>query len=227
MFQKRTQRSETAQEHLAKTMLRLIVEHGLDNVTSSDVVKAAGITRAAMVRYCPTEDDLWRLTAEFIGQRMIEAWQPVLASRQSPAEQLRALLAIQFGLIMRLPALQGVLHGQSLRGANPAFMEGIIALRAHFRALLCSLIRDAIRAGQFPRNLDPEGAAQRIIDALQGRVVSWSLDEAQGDSGEGAWAPLDELLRCILLESGSSAIRPFGNADPEEGSVSYGCKKSR
>ena len=227
MFQKRAQRSETAQEHLAKTMLRLIVEHGLDNVTSSDVVKAAGITRAAMVRYCPTVDDLWRLTAEFIEQRMIEAWQPVLASTQSPAERLRALLAIQIGLIMGLPALQGVLHGQSLRGANPAFREGIIALRAHFRALLCSLIRDAIRAGQFPPNLDPESAAQRIIDALQGRGVSWAVDEAQGDSGEGAWAPLDELLRCILREPGDGAGGSSGNAIPEEGSVTYACKRSR
>lgn len=215
MFQMGAQRTETAQEHLAKAMLRLIVEHGVDNVAGSDVVKATGITRAAMARYCQTEDDLWRITAELIERRMIEAWQPVVESRQPPAQRLRALLAIQVGLIMSMPALREILHAQSLRGASSAFTQGIIGVRARFRTLLSSIIRDAIRAGHFPRYLDPEDAAQQIIDALQGRVVSWSLDQSHGHGGEEAWAPIDELLRCISREARRGANHSSGIVDPD------------
>ncbi len=225
MLQKYSKRSETAQELLAKAMLRLIVEHGADNVAGSDVMKATGITRAAMARYCQTEDDLWRITAEFIEQRMIEAWQPIVVSSQSPAERLRALLAIQIGLIMSMPVLQKILHAQSLRGANPAFREGMLGVRARFRTLLSSIMRDAIRAGQLPQSLDPEDAAQRIIDALQGRVVSWSLDLSSGDTDAEAWAPLSALLGCIGKEVDGGTGRSFGMADAAKGMVRYAHKK--
>lgn len=184
----------SVQDHIAKATLRLVAERGADQVTTADVVKTMGITRAAMARYCPTESDLWRTTAEFIEQRMTASWTPILSSNQSPADRLRSLLAVQIGLIMNMPALREMLFSRGLRGSNAALRRGLCGVRTRFRSLLCEILRDGVRTGQLPPGLDPERAARRLTETLQGMVVSWSLDARSDDVIEEAWARLDALV---------------------------------
>lgn len=192
--QRTAKNAETVQDHIAKATLRLVAERGADQVTTADVVKTMGITRAAMARYCPTESDLWRTTAEFIEQRMAASWLPVLSSDQSPADRLRSLLAVQIGLIMSMPALREMLFSRGLRGNNAALRRGLCGVRARFRSLLCEILRDGVRDGLFSPGLDPEKAARRVTEALQGMVVSWSLDARSDDVIEEAWTRLDALV---------------------------------
>lgn len=184
----------SVQDHIAKATLRLVAERGADQVTTADVVETMGITRAAMARYCPTEGDLWRTTAEFIEQRMAASWLPILSSDQLPADRLRSLLAVQIGLIMNMPALREMLFSRGLRGSNAALRRGLCGVRTRFRSLLTEILRDGVRTGQLPPGLDPEKAARRLTEALQGMVVSWSLDARSDDVIEEAWARLDALV---------------------------------
>lgn len=194
MSQRAARNAESAQDHIAKATLRLVAERGADQVTTADVVKTMGITRAAMARYCPTESDLWRTTAEFIEQRMAASWNPILSSDQSPADRLRSLLAVQIGLIMNMPALREMLFSRGLRGSNAALRRGLCGVRTRFRSLLCEILRDGVRTGQLPPGLDPEKAARRLTETLQGMVVSWSFDARSDDVIEEAWARLDALV---------------------------------
>ncbi len=185
--------TESFQDQIAKATLRLVAERGVDQVTTMDVIKTMGITRATMARYCPTEGDLWRTTAGFVEQRMAVSWGPILSSGQSPAERLRSLLAIQIGQIMNMPALREMLFSRGLHGSNTELRRGLCGVRARFRALLCEILREGVRVGQLPPGLDAEKTARRVIEALQGMVVSWSLDSG-GDVIEEAWARLDALV---------------------------------
>lgn len=194
MSQRTSRNAESAPDHIAKATLRLVAERGADQVTTADVVKTMGITRAAMARYCPTESDLWRTTAEFIEQRMAASWLPILSSDQSPADRLRSLLAVQIGLIMSMPALREMLFSRGLRGSNVALRRGLCGVRARFRSLLCEILRDGVRNGQLSPGLAPEKAARRVTEALLGMVVSWSLDTRSDDVIEEAWARLDALV---------------------------------
>ena len=185
--------TERFEDRIAKATLRLVAEHGVDQVTTMDVIKTMGITRVTMARYCPTEGDLWRTTATFIEQGMTASWAPILSSRQSPAERLRSLLAVQIGQIMNMPALRGMLFSRGLHGSNTELRRGLCSVRAHFRSGLCEILREGVRVGQLPPGLDAEKTARRVIEALQGMVVSWSL-ESRGDVIEEAWARLDALV---------------------------------
>lgn len=183
-----------AQDRIAKATLRLVAERGADQVTTADVVKTMGITRAAMARHCPTETDLWRTAAEFIERRMVASWNPVLSSDQLPADRLRSLLAVQIGLIMNMPAVREMLFSRGLHGSNAALRRGLCGVRTHFRSLVCEILRDAARNGQLPSGVEPETAARRITEGLQGMVVGWSLDSRSDDVIEEAWARLDVLV---------------------------------
>jgi AcrR family transcriptional regulator len=200
--------AESVQDHIAKATLRLVAECGADHVTTADVVKTMGITRAAMARYCPTESDLWRTTAEFIEQRMAASWSAIESSDQLPADRLRSLLAVQIGLIMNMPAVREMLFSRGLHGGNTALRRGLCGVRVRFRSLLSEILRDGVRTGQFPPGLDPEKAARRLTDALQGMVVSWSLDARSDDVIEEAWARLDALVGA----PGQRAIATAGRA---------------
>ena len=174
--------------------LRPIEEHGADDVSIPDV-KAMGLTRAAMARHCPAEEDLWRTTAEFIEKRMAASWEAVRSNGDSPAERLRALLTPQIGLITSMPALRALLSSRGLHGGNTALRRGLCAVRARFRALPTEILRDGVRDGELPPELDPERTARRLTEMLQGMVVSWSLDAHEGNALEEVWARLDALVR--------------------------------
>lgn len=186
--------AETFKDEIAKAALRLVADRGADNVTTSDVVKTMGITRAAMARHCPSEDDLWLSIAALIERRMRLGWSAVAAGEPSPSARLRSLLAVQVGLIMGMPALRALLLSGGLHADNTALRRGLCDVRLAFKALLIEVLTEGQRAGQFRAGLEPDVTAERIMETIQGMVVSWSLDQQTGDPVEEVWARLDAFL---------------------------------
>ncbi len=185
---------ETFKDQIAKATLRLVADRGTDRVTTSDVVKTMGITRAAMARHCPSEDDLWLAVAALIERRMKQAWSAVAAGEPSPSARLRSLLAVQIGLITGIPALRALLLSGSLHADSTALRRGLCSVRQGFKGRLVEALTEGQRAGQFCEELDAEVTADRIMEAIQGMVVSWSLNQQAGDPVEEIWLRLDAFL---------------------------------
>lgn len=187
--------TETFKDEIAKAALRLVADRGADRVTTSDVVKTMGISRAAMARHCSTKDDLWLAVAALIERRMTHAWSAVTAGDPSPAGRLRSLLAVQVGVIKGLPALRAMLLSGRLHGENATLRTGLCEVRRRFKALLVETLTEGQRVGQFRAGLEPSATADRIMETIQGMVVSWSLDQQAGDPVEEVWARLEVFLR--------------------------------
>ncbi len=186
--------AETFKDQIAKATLRLVADRGTDRVTTSDVVKTMGITRAAMARHCPTENDLWLAVAALIERRMKQAWSAVAAGEPSPSARLRSLLAVQIGLITGMPVLRTMLLSGSLHADNGALRQGLCDVRRGFKALLVEALMEGQRAGQFCEEIDAGMTADRIMEAIQGMVVSLSLNQQAGDPVEEVWLRLDAFL---------------------------------
>jgi AcrR family transcriptional regulator len=189
---------ETFQDRIAQATLRLVADRGADGVTTVDVIRATGTTDAAMARCCRTESDLWRIVIGFVERRMAASWGAILSSKQSPAERLRTLLAVQIGLLITMPALREILLTRGLHGSNPALRHQMCDVRARFPRVLCEILRDGVRLGQLPPGLDPDETACRVTEALQAMVASWPPDGPRDDAIEEGWARLDALAGCAL-----------------------------
>lgn len=88
-----------------------------------------------------------------------------------------------------------MLLSRGLHGGNAALRRGLCGVRGRVRALLGEILRDGVRTGQLPPGLDPEKTARRLTEALQGMMVSWSLELRSDDVIEEAWDRLDALVR--------------------------------
>lgn len=195
MTRRGVKETETLKDQIAKATLRLVAERGSDAVARRDVIKAMGITRGAMARYCPSEEDLWLAVAALIERRMTQVWVTAAAGDMSPLARLRSLLAVQVGLIMETPGLRILLLSGSLHEENTVLREALRNVRQRFRTHLAEAITEGQRTGQFGDGLDAEVAAGRIIETLQGMVVSRSLGRQLGDPVEEIWDRIDVFLR--------------------------------
>lgn len=194
MTRKGSSEAKTFKDQIAKATLRLVADWGVDRVTTSDVVKTMGITRAAMARHCPTENDLWLAVAALIERRMQQVWSAVAAGQSSPSVRLRSLIAVQMGLIRGMPVLRRILLSGSLHGNNVALRQGLCGVRRGFRTLLVEALVEGRRVGEFHETLNVEATADRILETIQGMVVSWSLGQPAGDPVEEVWARVGAFL---------------------------------
>lgn len=179
---------------IATAVLQLVGELGADRITVADVAKHLGIGRAVMARRCPTEADLWRITAAFIRRRMSEGLSASLVGRVSPRERLRSLVAAQVELIMSTPALRDILFSRRLRQNHSALVRELAEARLEFSRLLARAVQEGIASGELPPVPDSNEAAAQIIEMLQGIVLRWSLALGPDIALEDIWRRLDELL---------------------------------
>tara|TARA_R110002110_G_scaffold239506_2_gene455445 strand:- start:2467 stop:3111 length:645 start_codon:yes stop_codon:yes gene_type:complete len=186
--------AETFKDQIAKATLRLVTSRGNDRVTTSDVARAMGITRAAMARHCPTGDDLWLAVAALIERRMKLAWSAAVAGKHSPSDRLRSLLAVQVGLITDMPLLRTMLLSGGLHADNRGLRQGLCEIRQGFKTRLVEALMDGQRAGQFCEELDAGITADRIMEAIQGMIVSRSLNQQTNDFAEEVQVRLDAFL---------------------------------
>lgn len=198
---------------IAGVVLKLAAAQGADRVTAMDVMKAMGISRAEMAHYCPTEDDLWRMTLTVVEQRMAATWAAIRASPAPPCEQLRSLIASQIGLIVGMPALPDMLFSRGFRQRDAALRRGLRGIRARFQTLLSMIVGEGVRCGQFRPNLDTRKTARRIIETLQGVMVSRTVDAPADDLIEGAWAHLDALLGRRAGRTSVEALQSSASCD--------------
>lgn len=206
-------RSESPKDQIVKAALGVIAEQGADRVTRSDVVKALRTTRSGIARYFPTEDDFWRGVIAFIERQMTYAWSAAIAEDVPPVERLRSLLAVQIGLITATPALPVLLFSRELHAENEALRQGLAGIRRRFQELISLIVEEGKRSDRLSQQLDSERVARRIVEMIQGMVLSVALSQESGDFVEEALARLELLLSVGTSAPGEVALqRATGSA---------------
>jgi AcrR family transcriptional regulator len=206
MYQQVSQPHGGVRDQIAKTVLRLASEHGTDTVTILDVSKAMGMSRATMDRYSPSEADLWRIATGFVENRMVEWWSAAALAELPPAKKLRSLVSLQIGLFLGMPALRELLFSRGFRHANVALQEGLAQIRGRLIDLVQGILLDGMEQGEFPRALDAERTARRIVEMLQGMAVGWPFEAAAEDTLQEAWERVEFIVRLSGSESAPAGL---------------------
>lgn len=191
----------------AMATIQLVGELGADRVTVADVMRHLGVTRAAMKRRCPTEEELWRITIGFITQHMSESWNNRIRGNLPPKERLQSLLMSQIELITGTPALRDILFSRRLKQNHTVISHELRNATTRFQQLLADTVAEGRAVGDFPGELDPDMVARRIMELLQAVMLSWSLALQPDITLDEIWARLDALLGRAVQQQNTTSIR--------------------
>ena len=187
-------RSEATRSALVAAARTLFVERGYSAVSTSDIARAAAVTRNALYYHFPTKEAVFRAVYEDVEGRLAERVLPAALAHDSSRGQLDAGIeefldgcldpTVAWISVLQAPAALGFAQMREIDNRN-------------YLGILRDRIRSAIEAGELPR-LPADTLASMIIGALdEAALLIATADDpvaARRDAGAVARALIDGLF---------------------------------
>ena len=145
--------------------------------TLNDVAVAAGLTRAGLLHYYPSKEDVLIALLEDRDRWVREAV-PDRAAGATMLEYLDAEMADVLPVLLEERQLMQLAHLRTAEAAgerHPAH-DWVAARYEGIRDRLSDCVRSSIAAGDAPADLDPESTAAAMLGTLEGLENQWLVD---------------------------------------------------
>ncbi len=159
---------------IVKVAIALAAEVGPDRVTAEMLAVNIGISQPAIFRHFPNKGAIWLAVAEQIAGFMGQG-EAGPDDRGDPVVALVTLVEAHLGGVVRNPAIPAILFSRELHAKNDELRAHFAAIMANRQAVFGALIRQAVDAGAFRRDLVAEDAAFLVLALIQGLAMRWSL----------------------------------------------------
>ena len=181
-------------EQIVDEAMRLAAELGPDRMTTQKLADAVGISQAAIFRHFPSKTEIWQAVATRIGSampaRLIESDDPAI-------ERIRAIVARQFGFIVKTPAIPAILYSRELHAENEALRVQFSTMAVRREALFTKLFASAIEDGDIDSSIKPADAAGLVLALIQGLAMRWSLEKRGFDLAKEGTRLLEIQLKAM------------------------------
>ncbi len=188
--------AEERKAEIVDTVFKLAGEIGPDRLTTERIAQEIGISQPAIFRHFPNKAAIWDAVAKEIGSKL-RAGSPVeslLADEMpDPAGNLVKAVLTHLAFIQKTPAIPAILFSRELHAENESLRKYFMGLMAKRHGIFSTMIANAIKAGQFDQDLNPEDGAFLILALIQGLAMRWSLSARQFDL-------VDEGERLLALQ---------------------------
>ena len=187
-------RAGDKRDRILKAAVKVFARQGFHATKVSEVAKAAGVADGTIYLYFKSKEELLVSLFEDRVERLLAHLREQLPKQESAPERLRAIIAMQLGLLegeRELAEVITVILRQSTK-----IMKELAA--PHFLAyidLIAKVIAEGQAAGDFRKDVSPNIAARAIFGALDGITLTWALGRAE----KGALARAAGQLADILL----------------------------
>jgi AcrR family transcriptional regulator len=194
---RRERKKLETRKRIFESGVALFAAHGYDSTTMEQIGERADVSRATVFNYFARKEDIvfeWfgRLRAEFV-KALSEDDRPTVDS----TSRLRRAFRVLADLYEDDPATGRAMVRAWQRAGGPLLADQSDAFQ-----FVADAVRDGQRAGDIPRDVDPERAALILFDAYLGVLYRWVVDETdQLALGEQLTATLDMLLPAITRTS--------------------------
>ena len=181
-------------DRILKAAVKVFARQGFHATRVSEVAKAAGVADGTIYLYFKSKEELLVSLFEDRVEKLLVHMREQLPEKENAPERLRAIIAMQLGLLegeRELAEVITVILRQSTK-----IMKELAA--PHFLAyldLIAKVIAEGQAAGDFRRDVSPHIAARAIFGALDGITLTWALGRAE----QGALARAASQLGDVLL----------------------------
>lgn len=193
---KRGRRPGGRKDEILELFTRYVAERGYDGTNFGDLADELGVSKGTIVHHFGTKERmLEEQHAQFMRRRLAEA-KVILESFERPPEQLAALIHL-FVLCHRDDRAPTVAFARELvRFSSNAVMQGVVARREEFVALVRGVVQRGMDAGDF-RPGDAALAALQIIGSCSW-AWTWFKPDGRCSAEEVAASFTDVFLSGLL-----------------------------
>jgi TetR/AcrR family transcriptional regulator, cholesterol catabolism regulator len=201
---RRERKKLETRERILESGVALFAAHGYDSTTMEQIGERADVSRATVFNYFARKEDIvfeWfgRMKAEF-ATALAEDDQHTVDS----TSRLRHAFRVLADMYEADPDTGRAMVRAWQRAGGP-----LVADESGTPQLVADAVRAGQRAGDIPRDVDPDRVAMILFDAYLGVLYRWVLDETdQLALGEQLMATLDLLLPAITRAPSGDANGP-------------------
>jgi TetR/AcrR family transcriptional regulator, cholesterol catabolism regulator len=201
---RRERKKLETRERIFESGVALFAAHGYDSTTMEQIGERADVSRATVFNYFARKEDI---VFEWFG-RMKAEFATALAEDDQHMADSRSRLSYAFRVLADMyeadPETGRAMVRAWQRAGGP-----LVADESGTPQLVANTVRAGQRAGEIPRDVDPDRVALILFDAYLGVLYRWVLDETdQLALGEQLTATLDLLLPAITRASSGDANKP-------------------
>ncbi len=213
MARRTKEEAQETRSRILDTAEEVFREHGVASTSLGDIADAAGVTRGAIYWHFRNKADLFTAMLDRVALPMEEMIREAAdASTADPLSSLRACCVHVlrqtaedlrcrrvFEILTRKCEYVDELHSLSRR---------VLQCRAQGLEMMERALRNAMRRGQLPRNVNARRAALGLHAYVDGLIYDWLLDPGCFALGKEAEALVDQYLAGLRAASASDVPSP-------------------
>jgi AcrR family transcriptional regulator len=201
---RRARKKLETRERILQSGVALFAAHGYDSTTMEHIGDRADVSRATVFNYFARKEDI---VFEWFG-RMRDEFATALAEDDQHSVDSTSRVRRAFRVLADMYAADPA-TGRAMVRAWQRAGGPLLATESAAPGLVANTLRDGQRAGDIPRDVDPDQAALILFDAYLGVLYRWVVDETgQLALGEQLTTTLDLILPAITRSSSVDATVP-------------------
>lgn len=169
--------SSDRKRQIAKAVMEIISEEGVQNVTMMKIAERIGISDAALYKHFSTKNDMLLYMIRQIEGEMITRIRIRVEGYRTPLEKLNNLIRLHFTYVEENRALPSIIFSQALHFEDPRLKEGLQRILKGYKEYVRDLVTDGKIQGSISKDVDEEGAALLLLGLLQSAIIFWTLSD--------------------------------------------------
>jgi len=165
---------------IAKAVMALAAEHGIENLSVAQVARQVGITPPALYRHFPNKEAMLDATMEQLVEAVRDNLERANAGRSGALEALERFLESHVALVRGHRGMPYLMFSNSMR-SNPRMRERFLALTKRIRSQVERWLSEGQRGGEVRTDLDPQTGALMFVGTFLPPAILWNLSDGRFD----------------------------------------------
>ncbi|NTV48136.1 MAG: TetR/AcrR family transcriptional regulator [Geobacteraceae bacterium] len=160
-----------------QTVVKLAAEQNPNDITTSAIASAMGLTQGALFRHFVSKDAIWQTVMEWVADCLLTRVDNATDAAPSPLAALEAIFMTHIDFVTQHPGVPRMLLAELQRAGMTPAKKMVQTLLKRYEERICSLIEQGKSCGELEPTVATASAATLFIGTIQGLVIRSLLTE--------------------------------------------------